>query len=64
MTAYLGVNFCGTADVYGDGHSERLLAWLKLGRGGNFETFYIAMKAGRRLPLHVAEGDTRRGCPA
>ena len=58
------MNFCGTADVYGDGHSERLLAWLKLGRGGNFETFYIAMKAGRRLPLHVAEGDTRRGCPA
>ncbi|HEU4577060.1 MAG TPA: aldo/keto reductase [Polyangiaceae bacterium] len=49
----LGVNFFDTADVYGDGHSERLLARLRKERR---ETFYIATKAGRRLSPHVAEG--------
>lgn len=49
-----GVNFFDTADVYGDGHSERLLARLKRERPG--EAFYIATKAGRRLNPHVAEG--------
>src|SRR4051812_50140083 len=29
----LGVNFFDTADVYGDGHSERLLARLRRGGG-------------------------------
>ena len=53
----LGVNFFDTADVYGDGHSERLLARLKKERGSS-ETFYIASKAGRRLSPHVAEGYT------
>ncbi len=42
----LGVNFFDTADVYGDGHSERLLAKLKKERG---EEIIIATKAGRRL---------------
>jgi aryl-alcohol dehydrogenase-like predicted oxidoreductase len=49
----LGVNFFDTADVYGDGHSERLLAQL---RREHSETIYIATKAGRRLNPHVAEG--------
>jgi aryl-alcohol dehydrogenase-like predicted oxidoreductase len=49
----LGVNFFDTADVYGDGHSERLLARLRKERR---ETFYIATKAGRRLSPHDAAG--------
>ena len=49
----LGVNFFDTADVYGDGHSERLLAQLKRERS---EKFYIATKMGRRLNPHVASG--------
>lgn len=49
-----GVNFFDTADVYGDGHSERLLARLKRERPG--DAFHIATKAGRRLNPHVAEG--------
>lgn len=48
----LGVNFFDTADVYGDGHSERLLAQLKRERS---EEIIIATKAGRRLNPHVAE---------
>jgi aryl-alcohol dehydrogenase-like predicted oxidoreductase len=49
----LGVNFFDTADVYGDGHSERLLARLRRERR---EPFYVATKAGRRLDPHAAEG--------
>ncbi|MBW8848632.1 MAG: aldo/keto reductase [Burkholderiales bacterium] len=49
-----GVNFFDTADVYGDGHSERLLARLKRERPG--DAFFVATKAGRRLNPHVAEG--------
>src|SRR5436190_13625176 len=52
----LGVNFFDTADVYGDGRSERLLARLKRERG---EEIIIATKAGRRLNPHVAAGYTR-----
>src|SRR5436305_1812701 len=51
-----GVNFFDTADVYGDGRSERLLAQLRKERR---ETFYIATKAGRRLDPHTAEGYNR-----
>src|SRR5687768_82758 len=47
----LGVNFFDTADVYGDGRSEQLLAKLRKERS---ETFYVATKAGRRLDPHVA----------
>ena len=53
----LGVNFFDTADVYGDGRSERLLA--KLQKESN-EKFYIATKAGRRLNPHTAEGYNRK----
>ncbi len=49
----LGVNFFDTADVYGDGHSERLLAKLRKERS---EPFYVATKAGRRLNPLVASG--------
>ena len=49
----LGVNFFDTADVYGDGRSERLLAQLRRERG---EEIIIATKAGRRLDPHVASG--------
>jgi aryl-alcohol dehydrogenase-like predicted oxidoreductase len=49
-----GVTFIDTADVYGDGHSERLIAGVLKERGG--ERPYVATKAGRRLPKQVAEG--------
>jgi aryl-alcohol dehydrogenase-like predicted oxidoreductase len=48
-----GVNFFDTADVYGDGRSERLLAKLRKERKGEF---YVATKAGRRLPKQTPEG--------
>jgi aryl-alcohol dehydrogenase-like predicted oxidoreductase len=57
----LGVNFFDTADVYGDGRSERLLARLRRERG---EPFYVATKAGRRLDPHVATGYTRANLAA
>src|SRR5262245_50178221 len=47
----LGVNFFDTADVYGDGRSERLLARL---RREVREPFIVATKAGRRAQPHVA----------
>ncbi len=49
----LGVNFFDTADVYGDGRSESLLARLKR---ETRESFFVATKAGRRLDPHVASG--------
>jgi aryl-alcohol dehydrogenase-like predicted oxidoreductase len=49
----LGVNFIDTADVYGMGRSERLVARLRQERN---ETVYVATKAGRRLSPHTAEG--------
>jgi len=52
-----GVNFFDTADVYGDGRSERLLAQLRRERS---ESFYVATKAGRRLNPHVAQGYNRK----
>ncbi len=48
-----GVNFFDTADVYGDGRSERLIARLRRERR---EPFYVATKAGRRLDPHIAAG--------
>ncbi len=48
-----GVNFLDTADVYGDGRSERLCARIKRERK---EEIIIATKAGRRLDPHTAEG--------
>jgi aryl-alcohol dehydrogenase-like predicted oxidoreductase len=57
----LGVNFFDTADVYGDGRSERLLAQL---RHDHSETIYIATKAGRRLDPHTAAGYNRENLTA
>jgi aryl-alcohol dehydrogenase-like predicted oxidoreductase len=57
----LGVNFFDTADVYGDGRSERLLARLRRERR---EKFYIATKAGRRLDPHTALGYSRANITA
>jgi aryl-alcohol dehydrogenase-like predicted oxidoreductase len=59
--ADLDVNFFDTADVYGDGHSERLLAQLKRERR---EEIHIATKAGRRLDPHVASGYNRENLTA
>jgi aryl-alcohol dehydrogenase-like predicted oxidoreductase len=49
-----GVTFIDTADVYGDGHSEKLIARVMKERGG--ERPFIATKAGRRLPAQTVEG--------
>lgn len=49
----LGVNFIDTADVYGDGRSERLVARVLRHRS---EAIYVATKAGRRLDPHTADG--------
>jgi aryl-alcohol dehydrogenase-like predicted oxidoreductase len=57
----LGVNFFDTADVYGDGRSERLLGQLRRERS---EPFYIASKAGRRLSPHTAAGYNRANLTA
>jgi len=51
----LGVNFIDTADVYGDGHSEHLIAGVLKERG---EKVIVATKAGRRLEPHTADGYT------
>ena len=56
-----GVNFFDSADVYGDGRSERLLAQLRDERS---EPFYVATKAGRRLNPHVAGGYNRENLTA
>jgi aryl-alcohol dehydrogenase-like predicted oxidoreductase len=56
-----GINFFDTADVYGDGRSERLLARLKKERT---EEIIIATKAGRRLDPHVASGYNRENLTA
>lgn len=53
-----GVNFIDTADVYGDGRSERIIAAVLAERGRDASRPYVATKAGRRLSPHVAEGYT------
>jgi aryl-alcohol dehydrogenase-like predicted oxidoreductase len=57
----LGVNFFDTADVYGDGHSERLIARLRKERK---EEIIVATKAGRRLERQVASGYNRANLTA
>lgn len=52
----LGVNFIDTADVYGDGRSEQLIAQTRRLRS---EQLIVATKAGRRLDPHVAGGYNR-----
>jgi len=49
----LGVNFIDTADVYGDGRSERLIGKLLKERK---EEIFVATKAGQRLSPHTADG--------
>jgi aryl-alcohol dehydrogenase-like predicted oxidoreductase len=50
----LGVNFLDTADVYGDGRSEKLIGRLLKDRPQ--DEISVATKAGRRLDPHTAEG--------
>jgi aryl-alcohol dehydrogenase-like predicted oxidoreductase len=57
----LGVNVFDTADVYGDGRSEQLLA--RLYREADMD-LHVATKAGRRLDPHRAEGYTRENLTA
>ena len=57
-----GVNFIDTADVYGDGRSERLIAQLKRERPR--DTIYVATKAGRRLSPHASDGYNRANLTA
>jgi aryl-alcohol dehydrogenase-like predicted oxidoreductase len=52
-----GMTFIDTADVYGDGRSERLIARVLKERGG--ERPFVATKAGRRLPAQTVAGYTR-----
>lgn len=52
-----GMTFIDTADVYGDGRSERIIADVLKARGGARPM--VATKAGRRLNPHVAGGYTK-----
>jgi aryl-alcohol dehydrogenase-like predicted oxidoreductase len=56
-----GINFFDTADVYGDGRSERLIAQVLTERG---EKIYVATKAGRRLQPHTAAGYNKENLTA
>jgi aryl-alcohol dehydrogenase-like predicted oxidoreductase len=47
-----GVTLIDTADVYGDGHSERVIRTFLRERPG--ESFFVATKMGRRAPLDMA----------
>ena len=56
-----GVNFFDTADVYGDGRSERIVGKIIK----EFpERIYVATKMGRRLNPHVPEGFTHENMNA
>ena len=57
-----GTNFIDTADVYGDGRSERLVARLKRERPR--DAIAVATKAGRRLPKQTPEGYNRENLTA
>jgi aryl-alcohol dehydrogenase-like predicted oxidoreductase len=57
----LGVNFFDTADVYGDGRSERLLGRLRRERK---EPFVVATKVGRRASPHAASAYNRQNLSA
>src|ERR1035437_4810529 len=48
-----GVTLIDTADVYGDGHSEKVIGRFLRERSG--ERFFVATKMGRRAPLDVAQ---------
>jgi len=57
-----GMNFVDTADVYGDGRSERLVARLRRERPK--DEIWVATKAGRRLPVQTPEGYSRENLAA
>ncbi len=57
----MGVNFIDTADVYGDGRSEKLVAKLC---SKHKEKIYVTTKAGRRLNPHTAAGYNRKNLTA
>lgn len=56
-----GINFFDTADVYGDGRSERLVGELIR---ESSESLFVATKAGRRLSPHEAAGYNRESLTA
>ena len=56
-----GINFIDTADVYGDGRSERFIAQVLKERK---ESAIVATKAGRRLSPHIAAGYNRENLTA
>lgn len=57
-----GTDFIDTADVYGDGRSERIIAEVLKERSGPRP--FVATKAGRRLSPHVADGYTKENLTA
>ena len=57
-----GITFIDTADVYGDGRSEHIIAEVLKERGG--ERPFVATKIGRRLSPHAAEGYTSKNLNA
>jgi aryl-alcohol dehydrogenase-like predicted oxidoreductase len=57
-----GVNSIDTADVYGDGRSERLVADVI--KDFPDREIHVATKAGRRLDPHIAEGYNRENLTA
>jgi aryl-alcohol dehydrogenase-like predicted oxidoreductase len=57
-----GMTFIDTADVYGDGRSEKIIADVLKTRGGDRPM--VASKAGRRLNPHVADGYTKANIEA
>lgn len=56
-----GINFIDTADVYGQGKSERLIGQLRRSRK---EEIIVATKAGRQLPKQIVEGYSRANLTA
>ncbi len=50
-----GINFIDTADVYGDGESEKAVGRLVRSRS---EKIYVATKCGRRLQPHTSQAYT------
>jgi aryl-alcohol dehydrogenase-like predicted oxidoreductase len=56
-----GINFIDTADVYGDGRSERFIAQALRDHRGRV---FVATKAGRRLSPHTANGYNRENLTA
>lgn len=57
-----GVTFIDTADVYGDGRSEKIIAEVLKARGGSRPM--VATKAGRRLNPHTADGYNKKNLEA